>query len=178
MTTITPGSGATITANKLETFLPAVIWKLQELENSTARNPTGINNVTSSINDDNLTFSASITFQSGVTDGSDGGAYFVPNDYLTTPSGGTAHWIAGTGGTITGSNIQAAIWETVRAIKILENDSTRNPQGLNTCSYSVVSNGAGTTSAATVSITITDFPLEMTLNANGQRTIQGKEYLT
>lgn len=178
MTTITPGSGATITASKLETFLPAVIWKLQELENTPARNPTGINNVTSNIDDDSMTFSANITFQSGVTDGSDGGAYFVPVDYLTTPSGGTAHWVPGTGGTITGSNIQSAIWETVRAIKILENDSTRNPQGLSTVTYSVISNSAGSSTAATVNISISNFPLETTLNVNGQRTIAGKEYLT
>ena len=178
MATITPGSGATITAATAESFLPAAIWLVQALENDTARNPSAINNVTSSMSDDSQSLTASINFFATVTDDNAGNAIFTALDYLTTPSGQPAHWTAGSGGTIQASTIQGAIFECVRFIDNLENTSAKNPQAKKCVSYSITSASLGSaTPSANISINITNFPLETTRAADGTQTVKGKDYL-
>lgn len=178
MASITPGSGATITATTAEKFLPAAIWLLQSLENDPIRNPSVINNVTSSMSDDNQSLTASISFFASVSDDSNGNAVFTALDYLTNPSGQPAHWIAGTGGTIQSATIQGAILEIVRFIDNLENTSAKNPQAKKCVSYTITSASLGSaTPSANVSINITNFPLETTRAADGTQTVKGKDYL-
>jgi hypothetical protein len=178
MTIITPGSSATITATTIEKFFTAVIWKLQALENDTTRNPSAINNVTSSMSDDSQSLVANLTFSATVATGTGGIATFSCIDYLTSPSGQPAHWAAGSGGTIASTTIQGAIFEAVRFIDNLELQSAKNPLGNKCVSYTISSNSSGGTNAiATVSISITGFPLTTTIAGDGTQSVIGKEYL-
>lgn len=178
MATITPGSGATITADSAEKFLAAAIWLIQSLENNPVRNPSAINNVTGGMSDDSQSMTASCNFFAAVTDDSNGNAVFTSLDYLTTPSGGSAHWNPGTGGTIQSNTIQGAIFEIVRLIDNLENQPAKNPQNKKCVSYTINSASLGSgTANVNVSISINTFPLTTTQAPNGTQTVVGQNYL-
>lgn len=177
MATITPGTNATITANTIEAYLCGAIWLLQNLEADAARNPSGINNITSSISDDNRTLTGNCTFSGIVTSSATGQLIITCVDYLTTPSGQPAHYSPGTGGTINSATIQGAIFEAARTIDLLENDSSKNTQGLKTISWNVTNGEIGSEGRAIINIGITNFPLTFAFNANGTQSLQGKNYL-
>lgn len=178
MSTITAGSGATISATTAESMLTGLVWLLQTLEASTSRNPTGINNVTSSNSDDNQAFNATINFKATVADDSSGNAVFSCIDYLTTPSGSNPHWTPGSGGTITSTTIQGAIWEVARLIDLKENTNVSNPTGVKNISWNVTNADIGGSNQSTVNISVTNFPLTITVAANGTQSLAGKEYLS
>lgn len=180
MAVITPGSGATITASSIEAFFPGIIWLLQNLEADTLKNPSGANNVTSSISDDSRSLNATLTFLATVDDDASGKCLLTCLDYLTQPSGQSAYWNPGSGGTITGQTIQTAGFEAARLIDKLENTAANNPTGRKTTSWSVTSAGGGdgTSPYATVNINVTGFPLTFSFNANGTQSLVGSVYLT
>lgn len=178
MATITPGSGSTITASTIESFFCGAVWLLQSLEADTVRNPTGINNVISSTSDDSRSATGTITIRATVTDDSNGNMVLSPSDYLTTPSGGTVHWSPGSGGTITSSTIQGAIFEAARLIDSLENQPIKNPEGLKTIAYTITNGNTENTGLAEIQISFTSFPLTFTFNADGTQSLKGRSYLT
>lgn len=178
MASITAGTGATITAPTIESFFTGAIWLLQNLEADTTRNPSGVNNVTSSISDDTRSLTATINFNATVDDDSSGKAVFTVIDYLTTPSGGTAHWTAGTGGTITNATIQGAIFEAARLIDKLENQVVNNPTSKKCISYTISSGDVGSNGNASITINVANFPLTFSFNANGTQSLNGTAYLT
>ena len=178
MAAITAGSGATIAVTSIEKFLPAAIWKLQALENDPVRNPGAVNNVSSSMSDDSQSMTASVNFSATVADDGNGSAVITAIEYLTVPSGGSAHWTAGTGGTITSPTIQGAVFEAIRLIDSLENQSAKNPQAKKTVSYTISSASLGSgTGNVSISINITNFPLTSTLGTDGTQQLIGKDYL-
>lgn len=179
MTTITPGTGATITSTTIESFFCGAIWLLQNLESDVARNPSGINNVTSTISDDSRSISGSANFLTTVESDTNGKALFTTTDYLTTPANASAHWIPGTGGTIKSATIQGAIFEAVRFINNLESQVAKNPEGKKTVSWSLQSSNDSEVSTVNIAlaITFTNFPLTYSFNAAGTQTLTGKAYL-
>lgn len=178
MAAITPGSGATITASTIEAFFTGAIWLLQNLEADTTRNPTGINNVTSSISDDTRALTATINLSGTVDDDSGGKAVITCLDYLTTPSGGSAHWVVGTGGTITSATIQGAIFEACRLIDKLENNVVNNPTGKKLVNYSINNGDIGSSGNVSITINVANFPLTFSFNANGTQSLIGSSYLS
>lgn len=176
MAVITPGSGATISVTKLEEFFAGAIWLLQTLEADSTRNPTAINNVTSSANDDSQTMTANINFRAGITSDSNGNASITCIDYLVTPSGAEAHWTPGTGGTIKSATLQGAIFEAARLIDSKENNSSTNSTGAKNVTWNI-SNGEQGSTSSVVQISVSSFPLVITIS-NGTATLKGKEYLS
>lgn len=178
MSSITPGNGATITASTIEAFFSGAIWLLQNLEADVTRNPSGINNITSSISDDTRALTATINLTASIDDDSNGKAVFTALDYLTTPIGGTAHWIPGTGGTISSATIQGAIFEAARLIDKLENTVINNPTAKKCVSYTINSGDIGSSGNAGININVVNFPLTFSFNTNGVQSLVGTEYLT
>ena len=177
MASITASSGGTITANTIEAFFCGSIWLLQSLEADATRNPTSINNVTSTASDDSRSLTATINLTAQVSENADGNLILIPNDYLTLPSGQTAHYLAGSNGTISSATIQGALFEAARLIDKLENDSTKNQDGRKTVSWSVTNGDIGSGGLATITINVTNFPLTFSFNANGTQSLVGKAYL-
>lgn len=174
MTSINPGSGGTITATTLEAFFIAAIRRLQALEKSTTYNPSNLNNITSNLSDDNSSFNATINFPLNYTVDGDGETPFTVFDYLT---GTSSQYLAGSGGTITASNLPKAIFEAALRISILEINPTKNPQNLNCISWTINKNEIGSSSQGTFTLTVSNFPLEIVEGGDSQTT-KGKAYLT
>jgi len=173
MATITAGSGGSITATTLEAFFVAAIRRLQTLEKTPTYNPSALNYVTSTVSDDSSSFSATVTFPlTYVTDG-DGTTNFTVEDYLT---GASSQYNAGAGGTITASNLVKAIFESSLRIAALEIQPAKNPQNLSCVSWSISKNETGSAQQGTYSLTVINFPLEITDSGDSQTT-KGKEYL-
>ena len=173
MATITAGSGGSITATTLESFFVAAIRRLQTLEKNPTYNPSALNYVTSTVSDDSSSFSATVNFPlSYVTDG-DGISNFTVEDYLTNA---TPQYSAGSGGTITASNLVKAIFEAALRLAALEIQPAKNPQGLNCISWTINKNELGSTNQGNFSLTVSNFPLDI-VDGGDSQTTKGKEYL-
>jgi hypothetical protein len=177
MATRTPGSGGTNQATTLEAGLIADIRRAQTLERDPLRNPSNVNRVTSSSDDDSASFEARVNFPITITTDASGNVSIVPIDYFTVPSGGQPHYVAGSGGTIKSSTIQGAILEQTMMLKNLELDPAKNPTNGNYITWSIANGTVGGVGNGTFTANYNNMPLEITLTQNGGQTEIGKAYL-
>lgn len=146
MTVITLGTGATIITPTLEEMLVALIDFGQSAELNTTKNPSKINNITSSVNRDTEVLIASVNLPCNFIDAEN--LQVIGVDYLV----GVA-FTFGTGeSTLKGTNWVDAIIRTTIKQKSLEMDSAKNPALNNYIDYSIASSQVvGTTANATFS---------------------------
>ena len=178
MTAKTPGSGGTDQTNTVEAGTVHLIRLIQSLEADNARNPSGLNYVTSSVSEDSRSLSASISLPCNLTTNSDQTSYAIAAiDYFTVPSGGSTAYTAGSGGTFRGTNVQQALIQHLIAQKNLELDSVKNPAGASCITYSIDNATGINMGNAIFTATLSSLPLEVTNNSNGQQTTSGHAYL-
>lgn len=177
MASRTPGSGGTNQATTLEAGLVADIRRAQTLERDPLRNPSSTNRIQSSSDDDTATFEARVTFPVNISSDSSGNITISAIDYFTVPSGGDAHYVAGTGGTIKASTIQGAIIEQTIMLKKLENDPEKNPTNGNYIVWSIANGTVGGVGNGTFNASYNKMPLDITLTSAGGQTEMGKAYL-
>lgn len=172
----TPGSNGTDQTTSIEAGTIHLIRLIQSLEADPTRNPSGINNITSSVSEDNRSLSASINLPCNLTISSDRATYQIQSiDYFTQPQGQASAYTPGTDGTFRGATIQQALIQHIIAQRNLELDSTKNPTNANYIDYQIT---AGTTANNSIfNATLTGLPLDTTNNSNGTQTTSGKSYL-
>lgn len=177
MATRTPGSNGTNQATTLEAGLIADIRRAQTLERDPLRNPSSVNRITSSSDDDSASFEARVSFPVSITSDVNGNTSIAAIDYFTVPAGGQPHYVAGTGGTIKSSTVQGAIVEQTIALKNLELDPSKNPTNGNYISWSISNGTVSGVGNGTFTATYNKMPLEVTIASNGGQTTTGKAYL-
>lgn len=177
MASRTPGSGGTNQATTLEAGLIADIRRAQALERDSSRNPSGVNRISSSADDDSASFEARINFPIDVISNNNGNLEITAIDYFSVPADQQPHYISGNGGTIKSSTIQGAIIEQTLLLKNLENDSAKNPNNGNYITWSISSTITGGMGNCTFSASYNKMPLEITMAATGGQTTTGKAYL-
>lgn len=179
MATKTPGSGGTDQTTTIEAGTVHLIRLIQSLEADSARNPSGLNNITSSTSDDSRTISASINLPCNLIASSDGTTYqIVAIDYFTQPPGQVAAYTAGSGGTFKGATVQQALIQHLIAQNNLEFSSQNNPTNGNYITYQISNASSAGNGNAVFSATVSGAPLDISNNANGQQISSGKTYLT
>lgn len=172
MSSITPGTGATIQVGILEKMLVALLRFGQRQELEAARNPNTINNISSGSSDDTLIFTANVTFPCNVVIDSSGKADITATDYLTGVT-----YSPGTDGTLKSINWVAAVIETTILAKNKEISTATNPTGQNNISWTVNS-GIPNSSNNAIFTASYNMPLIVTQNPNGSQVTEGAEYLT
>lgn len=173
MTTIIPGTGATIQTDKAEAYLVAAVRLLQSLEKNPVRNPSNLNYCTSTSSDDNSSFTASLNCNVDVTINS--GINIIAIEYLAGID--STIFTNGTDGTFTASGLVQSIFDAAVLLENLELQSIKNPTQANYVSWSISNQDIGGSGQARLSISLLNFPLEITLNEQGDQTTRGKEYL-
>jgi hypothetical protein len=173
----TPGSNGTNQATTLEAGLIADIRRAQSFERDSLRNPSSVNRITSSADDDSASFEARVNFPVTITTDSNGNVSIVPIDYFSVPSGGQPHYVAGSGGTVKSSTIQGAILEQTILLKNLELNPATNPTNGNYITWSISNSTVGGVGNGTFNASYNNMPLEITIASNGGQTTTGKAYL-
>ena len=174
MSAITPGTGATIGATTIEQFLVAIMRFLQAQERNPAKNPQAVNNVTSSTNEDDATFNATVNIPCIESSNASGETVITATEYLVG-----VVYSAGTDGTIKSGNAAQALIEATRLQRRLELDSAKNPQGANAITWAF---NTGTTlnglTNTVFSAQFTNLPLIITESEDGgSSSSKGAEYL-
>lgn len=177
MSARTPGTGGTNQATTLEAGLISDIRRAQSLERDPLRNPSNVNRIQSTTDDDSASFDGRVNFPVTITTDASGNVSIVAIDYFTVPSGGDPHYVAGTGGTVKSSTIQGAIIEQTILLKNLELDPTKNTTNANYITWSITNGTTSGVGNGTFNATYADMPLEITLTSNGGQTEIGKAYL-
>ena len=177
MASRTPGANGTNQATTLEAGLISDIRRAQILERNPQQNPSNLNYITSSSNDDLASFSAQINFPVTVTVGTDGKINIAAIDYFTPLSGNTLNYTVGTGGTIKSSTVQGAIIEQTILLKNLELDPAKNPTNANYIIWSLTNGTIGGVGNASFSASYNNMPLEISNLPDGNQSTIGKAYL-
>ncbi len=178
MATKTPGSGGTDQTTTIEAGTIHLIRLIQALEADSTRNPSGINNLTSTVSEDSRTIAATVNLPCNLVSTSDQTTNQVQAiDYLTQPQGQPPAYTPGSGGTFRGTTVQQALIQHVIAQRTLEINPAQNPTGANYIEYQISSVTAGGNGNAVFTATLTGLPLEVANNSNGTQTTSGRAYL-
>jgi len=174
MAQFTNGTGGTIVGvTTLEDWTFALINFLRIQQANSAKNPNGLKYLSVTTNTDGA-MSGSFTCPCTITGGTAGGAVITATSYLT----GVTYTAASTGGDSTATNEVQALIDAVRRQKSLELDTTKNTTNANYLTWSVTmgSTGVGSNNA-TINISFSGLPGDMSQAANGSLTVEGRTYL-
>lgn len=169
---IIPGTGATLTPETLEGYTLSLLEFGQTQELTAAKNPQGLNFITSSIDRDNGTLTGNVTFPVEITTESNGTIIISAADYLNAVT-----FTPGTGGTITASNWVAALINCTVRQRNREIDTSYNP----TSGLSPITWGINSSSLAGRKATFSadyNLPIEALILPTGGTTYTAKEYLS
>ncbi|MGL5508773.1 MAG: hypothetical protein ACRDB1_04095, partial [Microcoleaceae cyanobacterium] len=172
-----PGSQATNQSITLEAGLISDIRRAQTLERDSLRNPSGVNRISSTTDDDSASFEGRVTFPINIATEASGNITISAIDYFTVPANGEPHYTAGSGGTVKSSTLQGAIIEQTVLLKKLELDPTKNTTNANYITWSISTNTVTGLGNGTFTANYTNMPLEVSIASNGAQTTTGKAYL-
>jgi len=168
------GTGGTITGvTTLEDWTFALINFLRIQQGNSDRNPNNLRYLTVTSNIDGA-MSGNFSCPCTVGAGTAGAATITAVSYLTGVT-----YVAPTGGDSTATNEVQALIDAIRRQKALELATTNNPNNANYLSWSVAMGATGVGSNnAMINLSFSGLPGDMTQNANGSITIEGRTYLT
>lgn len=166
MATYTPGTGGTLKSTTLENAFHEALNSAINFEKDTAKNPQNQQKIGLSINAVTRSATGSFTFSLTKEITTAGTISFPVTDYFTT-SGFTP----GTGSTIKSANLPAAIVELAELLQTREQNSTKNPQNLNT-----ITSLNYDSEALTVDCTFA-YNLDAAMATDGGLSLKAKTYL-
>lgn len=174
MTAFASGTGGPFSGiTNLEDWTFAHINFLRVQQGNAAKNPNNLRYLNVTQNTDGAisgTFSCPVT----VAGGAAGAATITAASYLTGVT-----YTAASGGDSSATNEVQGLIDAVRRQKALELDVTKNLNNANYLSWSVTMGATGVgTNNATINITFSGLPGDMTQAANGSVNIEGRTYLS
>jgi hypothetical protein len=167
------GSGGTLSGiTSLEDWTRALIEFLRIQQGNGTKNPTSLKYLSVTINTEGA-LSGSFNCPVVIGSGAAGAVTITAASYLTG-----VNYVAPTGGDSTATNEVQALIDAVRRQKALELDAAKNLTNANYLTFSVTmgSTGVGSNNA-TVNLGFSGLPADMTQNANGSLTTEGRTYL-
>jgi hypothetical protein len=180
MASHTPGTGASVsgisysspggTASK-ERYTYGILSLLEQEENSLTRISSRTDRITITVNFSTKIAAIDLLINATASNVATGVTNYSATHYLT---GST--FASGTGGSSTAPNLAQAAMEAVIALKLLELDSTKNPNkinGVTRCQH-VLAESGGTN--ATFSALL-EIPVEVIGLPGGGSVVEGKTYL-
>ena len=169
---ITPGTGATIGAETLESLTMSLIEFGQDQELTAARNPQSLNYITSNIDRDGMVLSSSLSFPCNITPNPDGTLLITSTDYLAGVT-----FTSGTGGTVEADNwVSALITATIMQRNREIDTQYVNNSGLTPIVWAI--EGSATAISKAVFTANYNLPVEALLLPGGGTTYTAKVYLS
>lgn len=166
MASISPGTSGTFSASTAEGRAIETLTFMQVQEQSAARNPSEFNYVIGVFDSDDLTFTGSYTLPAALTIATDGSLKIEAVPYLQgvtfTPGSGSP--------TFKSTVIERYLLEVLMYLQSLEQQTAKNPQGVN---Y-ITGNFNSDTGLYQGSFTL---PIALALAASGKVEITAQEYL-
>lgn len=173
MTAITWGTGGTLQGiTSVEDYFAGSINYLYAQQNTSAKNPSNIQNLTRTINSTG-TMSGSLTVPATFTGAANGNITVTAASYLTGVT-----WVAPTGGDTQPANEVIAVIDSARRLKVLELDTSKNPNNANYISVAFTMGASSGSNNGSITISFSGFPLDITVANNGDITYSGKTYLS
>lgn len=168
---ITPGTGATITADTLESLTMSLIEFGQAQELTAARNPQSLNYITSSIDRDGMVLSANLSFPADISPNPDGSLLITSADYLAGVT-----FTSGDDGTIQAENwVSALIVATIMQRNREIDTQYVNNSGLTPISWTI--EGSATAVSKAIFTCNYNLPVDALLLPEGGTTYTAKTYL-
>lgn len=174
MAAFTNGTGGTISGvTTLEDWTFALINFLRIQQGAPAKNPNNLRYLTITENTEGA-ISGSFTCPVNVAGGTAGAVTVTASSYLTGVT-----YTPPTGGESTATNEVQALIDAVRRQKALELDSSKNPTNANYLNWGLTMGTTGVANTnATISLSFSGLPADMTQATNGSVTSEGRTYLT
>lgn len=173
MASITFGTGGTLQSiSSVEDYFAGAINYLYAQQNTGAKNPTNLQNLTRTINSTG-TMTGSLTVPATISGEADGDLIVTAASYLTSVS-----WTPPSGGDAQPANEVIAVIDAARRLKILELDSSKNPNNANYISLSFTMGASTGSNNGSITISFSGFPLDISVAGNGDITYSGKVYLS
>lgn len=176
----TPGAGASVTGishstptgpSSKERYVYGILSRLEQEENTLTRITARKDRITITANLSTQTADIDLLINVAASTAAGGVAQYTAAHYLT---GST--FTSGTGGDSTALNLAQAAMEAVMDLRLIELDSTKNPNNINAvtrCQH--VLNSSGGTNATFSALL--ELPIEIINLPGGGSVIEGKDYL-
>lgn len=174
MAAFTNGTGGTIAGvTTLEDWTFALINFLRVQQGNPTKNPNNLRYLSVTQNTEGA-ISGTFACPVSVAGGAAGAVTITGTTYLTGVT-----YTAPTGGDSTAPNEVQALIDAVRRQKALELDPSKNTSNANYLSWGVTMNATGVgTNNATMNISFSGLPGDMSQSASGALTIEGRTYLS